>query len=222
MSFLQDVYVFLSKGGIMMIFLLLSSVWALAVVLERAFQLRRKKVIDPMLVKVVESIREPKDIEAARTLCEQSPSAFANLMKLGLSNLDLPPSELKELLEDQGRQEARALERGLGSLETIAAIAPLMGLLGTVIGMIKVFNVISKIGVGQASALSGGISEALITTVVGLSIGIPTLIAYNYFMHRVEDLVMDMEKYLILLLQKVRQVYNLGQREEPQLTVKNS
>ncbi len=222
MEFLKGVFVFLSKGGVMMIFLLLSSVWALAVVLDRSFQLRRKKILDPYLVKMIESIREPKDIEAARRVCDQSSSAFANLMKLGLDNLELPAAELKELLEDMGRQEARALGRGLGSLETIAAIAPLMGLLGTVIGMIKVFDVISKIGVGQASALSGGISEALITTVVGLSIGIPTLIAYNYFMHRVEDLVLDMEKYLILLLQKVKHLRAEPEKVEPRFAVKNS
>ena len=72
--------------------------------------------------------------------------------------------------------------------------------------MIKVFNVISQVGVGQASALSGGISEALITTVVGLSIGIPTLIAYNYFMHKSEDMVLDIEKYSVILTQKIKQI----------------
>lgn len=206
MQAVRDVFLFLTKGGIMMIPLLFSSILALAILLERAFQLRRKKVISPNLVSMINSIREPKDIDMARSVCNQTNSTFTNVMKVCLDNHKLNRDELKELTEDQGRQEARILERGLGALETIAAAAPLMGLLGTVIGMIKVFNVISKVGVGQASALSGGISEALITTVVGLSIGIPTLIAYNYFMHKAEDLVLDIEKYSGFLIQKIRSI----------------
>ena len=112
--------------------------------------------------------------------------------------------EVKEAIVDQGRQEARTLERGLGVLETVAGIAPLMGLLGTVLGMIRVFDVISRQGLGQTQSLSGGISEALITTVAGLSIAIPTLVAYNYFTHKVEDLVLEIEKYSAQILNKVK------------------
>lgn len=180
-----------------------SSIISLAIILERSLQLRRKKVLDPNIINMIGVIREEKDIDAAEMIANQKNGAFTNVIKVGLTHRDLPREELKELLEDQGRQEARVLERGLGALETIAAAAPLMGLLGTVIGMIKVFNVISQVGVGQASALSGGISEALITTVVGLSIGIPTLVAYNYFIHKSEDIVLDIEKYLTQLMQKI-------------------
>jgi biopolymer transport protein ExbB len=203
---INEIYVFLTKGGIMMVPLVASSIVALAIIIERALQLKRKKVLDPHVVKMMDSIREPKDIDAAQVICDQSNSVFTSIIKFGLDNRDLPHEELKELLEDQGRQEARILERGLGALETVAAAAPLMGLLGTVIGMIKVFNVISQVGVGQASALSGGISEALITTVVGLSIGIPTLISYNYFINKAENLILDIEKYLMVLMQKIRQL----------------
>lgn len=206
MQVAKDVLIFLSKGGVMMIPLLISSILALAIILERSFQLRRKKIISPPLVKMVDSIRSEKDIEVAQAVCAQSNSSFTNIMKICLDHYCIDRDELKELVEDQGRQEVRILERGLGALETIAAAAPLMGLLGTVIGMIKVFNVISRVGVGQASALSGGISEALITTVVGLSIGIPTLIAYNYFIHKAEDLILDIEKYSTILLQKLKSV----------------
>ena len=121
-----------------------------------------------------------------------------------LSNQDLPKDELKEIILDQGRQEVRVLERGLVMLETIAAAAPLLGLMGTVIGMIKVFNVISQQGIGQASVLSGGISEALITTVTGLAIGIPALVAFNYFTNKAESLVMDIEKHSATLLRRFR------------------
>ena len=206
MQAVKDVVFFLVDGGIMMIPLLFCSILALAIILERALQLRRKKVISPNLLSMIDSIKEPKDIDMARSVCNQTNSTLTNIMKVCLDNYKLERDELRELMEDQGRQEVRILERGLGALETIAAAAPLMGLLGTVIGMIKVFNVISKVGVGQASALSGGISEALITTVIGLSIGIPTLVAYNYFTNKAEDLVLDVEKYSGYLIQKIRRL----------------
>lgn len=206
MQIARDIFFFLAKGGVMMIPLIFSSILAVAIILERTFQLRRKKIISPNLLRMIDSIRESKDIDMTLTVCNQTSSPFTNVMKVCLDNYRIERNELKELMEDQGRQEARILERGLGALETIASVAPLMGLLGTVIGMIKVFNVISQVGVGQASALSGGISEALITTVVGLSIGIPTLIAYNYFMHKSENMVLDIEKYSTILTQKIKQI----------------
>ena len=206
MQVARETYLFLSKGGIMMIPLILSSIIALAIILERALQLRRKKVLNPNLLKMIEAMREPKDVDVMRTICNQTNDTLPNVLKICLDNQHLNHNELKELIEDQSRQEVRSLERGFGALETIAAAAPLMGLLGTVIGMIKVFNVIAKVGVGQASALSGGISEALITTVVGLSIGIPTLIAYNYYLHKADDLVLDIEKQLVVLMQRLKQI----------------
>jgi biopolymer transport protein ExbB len=105
----------------------------------------------------------------------------------------------------------RKLEKGLVVLETIAAIAPLMGLLGTVLGMVTVFEVIKDQGIGQTAALSGGISQALITTVAGLFIGIPVLIAYNYFTSKSESLVLDIEKYTNHLVQKIN---NIKEKEE--------
>jgi biopolymer transport protein ExbB len=143
-------------------------------------------------------------VRVAERICEANKGPFANIMLATLRNQDLPKDELKEIILDQGRQEVRVLERGLVMLETIAAAAPLLGLMGTVLGMIKVFNVISQKGIGQASVLSGGISEALITTVTGLAIGIPALVAFNYFTNKAESLVMDIEKYSTLLLHTFR------------------
>ena len=104
------------------------------------------------------------------------------------------------------RRAVRHLEKGLTILETIAVIAPLMGLLGTVLGMIKVFGVIKEQGIGQAAASSGGISEALITTVTGLFVGIPVLIFFNYFSRKAENFVLDIEKYSIILIQKIHKL----------------
>lgn len=200
---MEHVWQFLVKGGIMMIPLGLSSIIGLAIVIEKAFSLRRKKIIIPEIVTVIDNIKGPEDIGLALSICDKHEGPFVNVIRVGLESRHLPKEEIKEALQDQGRQEVRTLERGLIILETVAGIAPLMGLLGTVIGILKVFNVISVIGVGQAAALSGGISEALITTIVGLSIAIPAVVAYNYFSNKAEDLVLEIEKYSTSLLKKV-------------------
>ncbi|MDZ7371759.1 MAG: MotA/TolQ/ExbB proton channel family protein [candidate division KSB1 bacterium] len=203
---MSQVIDYLARGGVTMIPLLLASILALAIVIERAISLRRKKILIPEIISVIESLDRLEDIELAKAICEKHSGAFADLVLTGLQNLDLSPAEMRELLNDQGRQEVRALERGLPALETIAGVAPLLGLLGTVLGMIKVFTVISRVGTGQASQLAGGISEALITTVAGLVIGIPSLIMYNYFSAKAEDFILDIEKYTTKLLHKIRQL----------------
>ena len=200
---MHDAWLFLERGGPIMVPLILCSIIVLAIVIERAFSLRKKKVLVPEIISVIETIKKPEDIHLAISICQKNEGAFANIVQLGLENKDLPNDELKELISDQGRQEARSFEKGLGVIETIAGIAPLLGLLGTVTGMIKVFTVISEQGLGQTQALSGGISEALITTVVGLSIGIPSLVLYNYFTEKAENLIMDIEKFTSKLLRKL-------------------
>ena len=194
------------RGGIMMYPLLLASVLALAIIIERFFSLRRRKIIIPEIISVVEQFSSFKDMELAKNICAKYRGPLSNLIQTGLENTDLERGEIKELIEDQGRQEVRHLERGLTILETIAVISPLMGLLGTVLGMIKVFGVIKEQGIGQAAALSGGISEALITTVTGLFVGIPVLIFFNYFSRKAENFVLDIEKYSIILIQKIHKL----------------
>jgi len=194
------------RGGIMMYPLVLASVLALAIIIERFFSLRKRKVIIPEIISVVEQFSSFKDMELAKNICTKYSGPLSNLIQTGLENTDLERAEIKELIEDQGRQEVRHLEKGLTILETIAVIAPLMGLLGTVLGMIKVFGVIKEQGIGQAAALSGGISEALITTVTGLFVGIPVLIFFNYFSRKAENFVLDIEKYSIILIQKIHKL----------------
>ncbi len=200
---MHEAWLMLQRGGIVMIPLILCSIIVLAIVIERSISLRRKKVLIPEIINIIENINKPEDIHLAISICQKNAGAFANIVQLGLENKDLPNQELKELISDQGRQDVRDLEKGLVIIETIAGIAPLLGLLGTVIGMIKVFTVISEQGLGQTQALSGGISEALITTVVGLSIGIPSLVLYNYFTDKAENLILDIEKFTSQLLRKL-------------------
>lgn len=191
------------RGGIMMYPILLASIIALIFIIERAIALRKRKIIIPEIISVVESFSTEKDIEFAKNICTKYNGPLPNLINIALENAGSPKAEIRELLEDQGRQDIRSLEKGLGILETIAAIAPLMGLLGTVIGMVGVFAVIKEQGVGQTAALSGGISEALLTTVAGLFVGIPVLMAYNYFTGKSENLILDIEKYANTLVQKI-------------------
>jgi len=194
----------LRNGGVIMIPLLLASVLALAIVLERAFALRRGKVVIGEIAESIRRIETEEDVRVLERICQSHPGPFSSVVIAALDNRGLPPEDLREVILDQGRQEVRVLERGLVMLETIASASPLLGLMGTVLGMIKVFDVISQQGLGQASVLSGGISEALITTVTGLAIGIPALVAYNFFTGKAESLIMDIEKYSTLLLHKVR------------------
>ena len=168
------------KGGWIMYPLLFSSILALTVALERFWYLRKRKILIPEIISVLDQIKSPGDLHLAKSICDKFKGPFSRIVQTSINNDDLPADELRVLVEDEGRQEVRVLQRGLVTLETVATIAPLMGLLGTVLGMIKVFNVIETLGVGQAKALSGGISEALITTATGLIIGIPVFIAYNF------------------------------------------
>ncbi|MBN1153357.1 MotA/TolQ/ExbB proton channel family protein [candidate division KSB1 bacterium] len=191
------------QGGIVMIFLILTSIIAVAIIIEKFFTLRRKKVIVPEIVSVIDNLKSSGDIDLALSICQKNQGVFSNIAMIGLKNIDLPRKELRELFEDQGRQEVRSLERGISVLETIAAISPLLGLLGTVIGMYKAFGVISAAGIQQSQELAGYISYALITTVVGLAIGIPTLVFYNYFTNKAENLILDIEKYSNDLVMKI-------------------
>ena len=201
---MTETWDYLAKGGISMIPLFLCSVLALAIFILKVYQLRRKKVIIPDIVHVISSIEKPEDISMALAICKKNEGPFANVIYAGLENKDLPRDEIKEIIIDQGRQETGTLQYGLVVLETIAGIAPLLGLLGTVLGMIDVFDIISKADVILAKELSGGISKALITTVAGLSIGIPTLVAYNYLVSKTEGLILVIEKYSSALMKKLR------------------
>lgn len=195
------------KGGFMMYPLLIASIIGVAITIERLWSLRKKRILIPEIITVLGQIKEVEDFSLARSVCNKFDGPFSKIALACIDNRDLPANELRLLIEDEGRQQVRTLNRGLGVMETIAGIAPLMGLLGTVLGMIKVFDVIKTLGVGQAQSLSGGISEALITTATGLMIGIPALIFYNYLSSRSESLILDIEKHSVLLLNKIIRLY---------------
>ncbi len=193
-------------GGPIMIPILVCSVVALAVVMERIVSLRRSRIMRLELVEVIEAIRGPEDIPVILNRCDVIKGPFSNIIKRAISNTHLSREEKVLDIQATGRQEARALERMLVVLEIITAITPLLGLLGTVLGMSQVFDVISEVGLGQTKAFSGGIAQALRTTIVGLGVAIPSLIAYSSFDRKVDNLILEMEKYSMLLLNKIYNV----------------
>lgn len=191
------------SGGVVMIPLALCSIFALAIVIERAYALRAGKVISPKITVLLEGMNGPEDLAALIAVCRHVDTGFARVVGTGLERENLPRAENVETLQAAARQEVGSLERGLLMLEIITGISPLLGLLGTVLGIYHVFNVIVESGVGEASTLSGGISEALITTIVGLFIAIPSLVAHSYFTKRVDELMLEIERYGNILIHKL-------------------
>lgn len=194
------------KGGLVMIPLLILSTIAIAVFIEKLIVLRRRKVLAPAIVNVIETVKTKEDLPLAISICDQNQGAFSNIIKIVLHNPEATQSEVKEELNDRGRQEIRSLERGLGFLEIVATVSPILGLLGTVMGMIKVFKTIALEGVGEASALSGGISEALISTAAGLTVAIPVLFIYHFLANRVEGYMLDIEEQTNRLLKTMKKI----------------
>ncbi|MCE5272014.1 MotA/TolQ/ExbB proton channel family protein [bacterium] len=191
------------QGGILMYPLAVCSIVALAIILERTFNLRRTKIIRPEIINVIENIKGPEDLGLAYSICEKNPGPFSQLVLTALEMKDLPKEEIKEGIADSGRQQMHKLERGLTVLETIAAIAPLLGILGTVLGMIQLFRNIAQFGIGQATALASGIQVALITTAAGLMIAIPAIVGYNYYSNRVDSYVLELEYWASALMNKL-------------------
>jgi biopolymer transport protein ExbB len=193
-------------GGPIMIPIFLCSIVAVAVVLERAVSLRKSRILRPELIEVIEAIRGPEDIAVIYNRCNILKGPFSAIIKRAISNTHLSREEKVLDIQATGRQEARVLERMLVVLEIITAITPLLGLLGTVLGMSQVFDVIAEVGLGETKAFSSGIAQALRTTIVGLGVAIPSLIAYTSFDKKVDNLILEMEKYSMLLLNKIYSV----------------
>jgi len=183
------------KGGFMMIPLALCSVIALAILIERLISLRRIRINTRSFVLQIKNMLLRHRISEAIELARNTPGPIAKITSAGLAKHNRPRDEVKDAIEAAAQGEIYHLERFLGILGTIAAIAPLIGFLGTVTGMIKAFMQVQSLGGSvDASVLAGGIWEALITTAAGLSIGIPALIIYNWLQSKVEHHVFEMQE----------------------------
>lgn len=189
------------SGGWLMAPIILCAIIAMGVMLERYWTLQQKRVIPEDLTSRVWGWveKDALDQKQIQTLHQGSP--LGQILAAGLINRNRERVIMKDSIEDTGRHVVHELERYLDTLGTIAAISPLLGLLGTVIGMVKVFTSITTQGVGNPTVLAGGIAEALITTAAGLTVAIPAMIGYRYYRGRVDTLVVDMEKEAIKLVE---------------------
>ncbi len=190
----------LVAGGWLMVIISLSSVVALAICIERFYTLNPKKIAPPHLLATVWKQLKRGEMDAARLKTLKQSSPLGRILAAGLGNAYHGREVMKESIQEAASHVVHDLERYLNTLGTIAAVAPLLGLLGTVLGMIKVFAEIMTQGTGNASALAGGISEALITTAAGLTVAIPALIMHRYFTGRIDGIVVELEQETIKLV----------------------
>ena len=182
------------KGGVVMWPILLCSILGLAVVIDRYIIIRKARINVPAFMVRIRGFIKKKDISGAISYCMEEKSPIANVVRKGLKKYKLGHERVKETIENAGNQEISKLEKGLPILASVSGIAPLLGFLGTVTGMISAFMTIQDLqGTASPSDLAGGIWEALITTAFGLFVGIPALALYNYFLSAVKKLVGEIE-----------------------------
>jgi biopolymer transport protein ExbB len=191
-------YELMIKGGPLMILIMLCSVIALAVIIERIWHLKRARINTEDFMEGVSEILKRNKILDAIDMCNATPGPIAYILKAGILKHDRSKVEIKQAVEDAGLHEIPRLEKNLGILATIAHITPLLGLLGTVTGMVRAFQVIEQKAIALVPVnpgdLAGGIWESLITTVAGLSVAIPAYVAYNFLVSKVDGFVLEMEK----------------------------
>ena len=192
------------KGGILMYPIAFCSIIAVGIFLERMWVLRRGRVLPrDFLIEVEDLVMRRKRPEAI-SLCKRNNSSIAHVVRVGIENYGKKRDVIKEKIEEVGRREAASLERYINVIGTIAGVSPLLGLLGTVSGMIKSFNIISLQGVADPTSLAGGISEALITTAAGLVVAIPTFVIYRYLTNKADSLILEMEENSIRMVDLVK------------------
>ena len=205
-----------NKGGPMMYLIILSSIIAFGVVIDRIYNLYKARIdADKFMDGITAVLKRNKIIESIE-MCNNTPGPIAHIVKAGILKHDRSKPEIKEAVEEAAQLEIPRLEKHLPVLATIAHIAPLLGLLGTVTGMIRSFQVIQMKALALAPVnpgdLAGGIWEALLATVAGLAVAIPTYVAYNYLTSQIDNLVYDMERSatdLVNLLSSRRDTYEV-------------
>ncbi len=190
------------------------SMVALAIIIERLWMLRSRNFLQPATVQTLSGLLASNKYRGAVDYCRRHPGPFTGLVTALVENRQAPYDELKEILEDTGRLELMGLQRGLPALATIVAGAPLLGLLGTVIGMIKIFAVVATAGSSITEQLSSGISQALITTATGLVIAIPALFTHSYLEAKAVGILSEIEAQILDFLHLVREHARVSDEED--------
>lgn len=175
--------------------LILTSIIGLAFIVERGLALRWKKVIPPGIESALENCRTPEDVATLKQVCLGQPSPMGRLLVVAIEHLDWPHQETVDALQTRARHEVVRLERGLVILEIIVGIGPLLGLTGTIFGMITLFSGLGEAGLGDSSVFARGIAIALNATLLGLLVAIPSLVAWSYYNRKVERMAVEMATY---------------------------
>lgn len=201
-------WIMIQKGGPLMYILVICSIAVLTVIIERIIVLNRYKLdVASFMSKVLEAVRRNRIMEAIE-LCERTPSPITEVIKAGLLKHSATRQEIKEAMEESALTEVPKLEKNLNLLATLAHVSPLIGLLGTVTGMVQAFQVIQEKATAlnpvSPGDLAGGIWEALLTTVGGLSVAIPAIIAYNFLVTKVDNIIINMERAATELVQVLK------------------
>lgn len=192
-----------TQGGYTMIGILIASIAALTEIVFCFLTLRRSIVLPEALTSLAQ-VNDNRDFDSSAEICRKEGGPFADILLAAINSRGLDLQEAESIIEAEGRRALHILSRGVLVLEVVAAIAPLLGLLGTVLGMQEAFSAIAEAGVKNMGTLPEGISKALITTITGLIVAIPSFIFYSYFQRRVEDLIIEMERHAIQMLIKIR------------------
>lgn len=201
------------SGGWLMVPILLCSIVAAAICVERLWTLQRSRIVPKNLVAQIWSAVKTEDLDTQKLRELRTSSPLGQVLAAGVANAKRGRDVMKEAMEEAASQVSHDMERYLTSLGIIASISPLLGLLGTVVGMIKVFTALMLEGAGNANVLAGGISQALITTAAGLSVAIPALMFHRFFLRRIDELVVTMEQEA----GKLVEIFQGDRAEEPRL-----
>ncbi len=204
------------KGGPTMHFITLCSIVAVAVILERAVNLQKRRILSSQFLEEMRRHWYRRETREAMAVCKEYNIAIARVLRAGLLRFSLGHQEVERAIEDAGRREATLLRKNLGLLAFMANLAPMLGLFGTVLGMTRSFDAISRYGQqGNIELVAAGIAEALLTTVWGLMVGIPALGMYHYFRRKVELRVLEMEDVVVKLLEDLALQPEERRRPEP-------
>jgi biopolymer transport protein ExbB len=201
-----EILTMLKHGGWIMFPIGLCSLAGLAIIIERMVVLRRERILAPSVIDLVEHFSEDTPPETALEICRSARGPFARIVEEIIGARHLPDAQVIETLQATGRTQVSTMERGLTLLEIIGNVSPLLGLLGTVLGMVTVFNAISVEGVGHPRVLSEGISKALITTVAGLIVAIPAVAFHSWLSARVDDMATEMHERATAFVSKLHYV----------------
>lgn len=191
---MMEVIEILTRGGVVMYPIAFASLFALCIFFERLFSLKQERVVPKDFLRDVGNLVKQNRFDEASDLIAKEPSLIAPMLRQILDKREAPIPLIKESVEEQGRQQSARLERFMGALGTVASICPLLGVLGTVLGMIVAFQAVNESGYASPTDMASGVWEALLTTAFGLSVGITALVGHRYLLSRIDGLILALER----------------------------